>query len=500
MLKKPSQPDLRSDAPEKMDELRTKISVLQQQARALGLPVVVVFEGFDAAGKGEMIAGLIESLDPRGFKVHTVRAATPTERRYPWWARFRQMTPAEGQISILDRSWYRDVTTAQREDGLSTGEIDARYGEVIDFEGKLATSGALVVKFFLYISEKEQKRRFAKLESDHDTSWRVKKSDWKQNKRYKQVYRIFDDMIARTDSALAPWHVIDSTDRKYAIRRVYDVLLSSLEPALSQRRMRAEKRIQPACEFMPYVKSVKPKAIQLLRDVDLSVTLDERERTYKEQLKRAQRRLSELHNRLYLRKVPMVIGFEGWDAAGKGGSILRLTEALDPRGYEVCPTSAPDATEKAHHYLWRFWNHIPKDGHIAIFDRTWYGRVMVERVEGFTPEADWARAYDEINQFEKALVRWGAIVIKFWLQIDQDEQLKRFTDRQNTPEKQYKITDEDWRNREKWPKYEVAVDEMLQKTNTADAPWVIVESVDKRYGRLKVLNAVIDVIEECLYR
>ncbi len=500
MLKKPSQADIRREVSEKMDDLRTKMSVLQQQARALGLPVVVVFEGFDAAGKGEMISGLIESLDPRGFKVHTVRAATDTERRYPWWARFRHMTPAEGQISILDRSWYRDATTAKDEDELPDSEIDARFEEIIDFEGKLATSGALVVKFFLYIGEKEQKKRFEKLEADHDTAWRVNKSDWKQNKRYKQVYRTFDDMIQRTDSEFAPWHVIDSTDRKYAIRRVYDILQGLLEPALERRRLQVEKKIQPAYQFVPYVEPVKPSPIKLLADVDLTVALDERERTYREQLKKAQRRLSELHNRLYLHKVPMVLGFEGWDAAGKGGSILRLTEALDPRGYEVCPTSAPDATEKAHHYLWRFWNHIPKDGHIAIFDRTWYGRVMVERVEGFTPEADWARAYDEINQFEKSLARWGAIVMKFWLQIDQDEQLKRFNDRQNTPEKQYKITDEDWRNREKWPKYEVAVNEMLQKTNTKDAPWVIVESVDKHYGRLKVLNSVIDAMEERLQR
>ena len=163
------------------------------------------------------------------------------------------------------------------------------------------------------------------------------------------------------------------------------------------------------------------------------------------------------------------------------------------------PHRQPGTThEKARHYLWRFWTRLPKTGHIAIFDRTWYGRVMVERLEGFCSTNDWQRAYNEINEFEKELSQWGAVIIKFWVQIDKDTQLERFTERQNTPEKQWKITDEDWRNRDKWDQYEDAVNEMLQKTSTEYAPWHILESVDKKYARIKALKIVIEELEKAL--
>ena len=211
-----------------------------------------------------------------------------------------------------------------------------------------------------------------------------------------------------------------------------------------------------------------------------------------------QNRLSHLHNQLYKKKIPVVIVYEGWDAAGKGGNIKRLTAALDPRGYEVIPIASPKPFEKDRHFLWRFWTRLPKTGHIAIFDRSWYGRVMVERLEGFCSENDWQRAYNEINEFEKELADWGAVVIKFWVQIDKDTQLARFTERQNTPGKQWKITDEDWRNREKWDLYEGAVDEMLHKTSTTYPPWYILESTDKRYARIKALKIVIEQLEKAL--
>ena len=219
---------------------------------------------------------------------------------------------------------------------------------------------------------------------------------------------------------------------------------------------------------------------------------------YQKELKKLQSRLGELHNRLYRKRVQVILTYEGWDAAGKGGNIKRITEALDPRGFEVHPIASPEPHEKARHYLWRFWTRLPKNGHIAIFDRTWYGRVMVERLEGFCSENDWRRAYNEINEFEKELSDWGAVIVKFWVQIDKDTQLARFNDRQNNPEKRWKITDEDWRNREKWDQYEVAVDEMLQKTSTTYAPWHILESVDKKYARLKALRIVIEELEKAM--
>ena len=233
-----------------------------------------------------------------------------------------------------------------------------------------------------------------------------------------------------------------------------------------------------------------------LPDIPLDKTMEEEE--YQKKLKKYRKRLAELHNELYRKKVPVVIAYEGWDAAGKGGNIKRLASALDPRGYEVLPIASPTPDELHRQYLWRFWTRLPKTGHIAIFDRSWYGRVMVERLEGFCSENDWKRAYDEINEFEQELTDAGMVVLKFWVQIDSDTQLARFTERQNTPEKQWKITDEDWRNREKWDAYQVAIDEMLVKTNTQNAPWHVLESVDKRYARIKAMRLVIQAIEKAL--
>ena len=231
-----------------------------------------------------------------------------------------------------------------------------------------------------------------------------------------------------------------------------------------------------------------------LSGVDLSKSLEREE--YKERLNKLQKKLSMLHNELYRLRIPVVLGFEGWDAGGKGGAIKRLTSHLDPRGYAVHPTAAPNDYEKVHHYLWRFWKDMPKAGHVAIFDRTWYGRVMVERIEGFCSEANWKRAYQEINEMEAHIAHSGAIIIKFWLHIDKDEQERRFKERQTTPGKEWKITDEDWRNREKWDQYEVAVNEMLLRTSTTYAPWVIVEGNSKYYARVKVLETVVDAIEK----
>lgn len=248
---------------------------------------------------------------------------------------------------------------------------------------------------------------------------------------------------------------------------------------------------------VPILQNVFPLVkMPKLSEVELDKEISEEE--YKRELRHLQKKLNALHYRLYRKKIPVVIAYEGWDAAGKGGNIKRIAGALDPRGYEVHPIASPEPHEKARHYLWRFWTRLPKTGHIAIFDRTWYGRVMVERLEGFCSTNDWQRAYNEINEFEKELSQWGAVIIKFWVQIDKDTQLERFTERQNTPEKQWKITDEDWRNRDKWDQYEDAVNEMLQKTSTEYAPWHILESVDKKYARIKALKIVIAELEKAL--
>ena len=307
-----------------------------------------------------------------------------------------------------------------------------------------------------------------------------------QNKHYEKCGLVFDRYLEDTHAPSAPWYVIDAKSKKWAELQALDILTQGIEIALQNQSL-AVPLLQ---NVFPLVKMPK------LAEVALDQSMEDKE--YKGELKTLQFQLQELHNRLYRMKVPVVILFEGWDAAGKGGNIKRITEALDPRGFEVHPIASPEPHEKARHYLWRFWTRLPKTGHIAIFDRSWYGRVMVERLEGFCSENDWKRAYNEMNEFEKELHDWGAVIIKFWVQIDKDTQLARFEERRDTPEKRWKITDEDWRNRQKWDQYEVAVDEMIEKTSTSYAPWHILESVDKKYARIKALKIVIEEIQKAL--
>ena len=251
----------------------------------------------------------------------------------------------------------------------------------------------------------------------------------------------------------APWTIIEATDKNYAAMKILKSVTSRLEQAINDKA--ARKAMKSPKKDIVDKQSESRYQSGVLSGVDLSKSLTKEE--YKTQIDKLQKRLEILHSEIYRLRIPVVLGFEGWDAGGKGGSIKRLTSHLDPRGYQVNPTAAPNDIEKKHHYLWRFWNRVPKAGHIAIFDRTWYGRVMVERIEGFCSEADWKRAYQEINEMEAHMANAGAVVLKFWLHIDKDEQERRFNDRMKNPEKQWKITDEDWRNREKWDQYEDAV-------------------------------------------
>ncbi|MDD3412176.1 MAG: phosphate--AMP phosphotransferase, partial [Eubacteriales bacterium] len=431
-------------------------------------------------------------LDPRGYKVYPIQRATDAERRYPRMRRYWKRMPAQGNISLFCSSWYRDVSHACFEEKGVRKHLGERYNDIVEMESQLVCDGTVIIKFFLHIPRKEQKRRLKALESKKSTRWRVTREDWAQNEHYEEYLQLFDSMIARTHFDGAVWHVLRSDNKKRCVSQVYEVVIDAFEKALADRAAGLRKWDTP---FLPHVESMRALPFPQLYTFEPDQALTE---NYKEALDKAQKRLSKLHSELYRRQIPVVLCFEGWDAAGKGGAIRRLTSALDARGFEVVPIASPTPLEKSHHHLWRFWTSLPKDGHIAIYDRTWYGRVMVERIEGFCTENQWKRAYEEMNRFERSLTRHGAIVRKFWLQIDNQEQLKRFSERQNTPEKQWKITDEDWRNREKWPQYEEAVNDMLQKTNTADAPWVVVEANNKQYARLKVLRTVIEAIEERL--
>ena len=322
-----------------------------------------------------------------------------------------------------------------------------------------------------------------------------------------------EEMLFKTDTDYAPWTIIESMDRRFATVKIYTTVIKAMADQIEKVKRQNEKKAaeKAAAAAAPEKAAtadvideiakeadaeMKELQVSILSKADLSLAYTREE--YKEKLDKLQAKIEKLHGELYRRRIPVVLGFEGWDAGGKGGAIKRLTAKMDPRGYVVNPTASPNDIEKAHHYLWRFWRAMPKDGHVAIFDRTWYGRVMVERIEGFCTEAEWKRAYKEINDMERDLTDAGAIVIKFWMHIDKDEQERRFKERQENPEKQWKITDEDWRNREKWDQYEDAVNEMLMRTSTDYAPWVVVEGNSKYYARVKVLKTVVDAIEERL--
>ena len=464
-------------------ELRARLIATQQLLREKKLPVLVLIEGWAAAGKGSLIKEIISEIDPRFYNVVSPAVIPESESRYPFLYPYASAIPENGKLIFLDSGWMENVVRKQLRLEISKEEYKRRIRAVNEFERQLRDGGYLVLKIFLHIDKEEQFERLSALSESADTEWRVTPDDLWQHREYKQFLKAYDDFMEKTDETVK-WHILDGTKKKAAVRDAMKLLVEKIDKALEKGRYTGE----PFEEEFPLLKMPK------LSEVDLSPTIEEEE--YKKELKRLQKRLSELHNVIYRKKIPVILCYEGWDAAGKGGNIRRVAYPLDPRGFDVHPIASPEPHELNRQYLWRFWTRLPRTGHLCIFDRTWYGRVMVERLEGFCSEKDWKRAYNEINEFERQLTDWGAVLLKFWIHIDQDTQLARFNERQNTPEKQWKITEEDWRNREKWPQYETAVDEMLQKTSTENAPWFIIESNDKHYARIKALRIIVEALEK----
>ncbi len=475
---------------EAMETLGSKLAVLQLKVRDLKIPVMIVCEGFSAAGKGTLISKVLYPLDPRYFNVYTMNKVNEDAVMRPYLWKYWTRTPARGRITIIDKSWHRSILPENISAlQLKENEIKYFYEDVNLFEKQLTDDGTVIIKLFLHITKEEQKKRLKELEKTSTTKWRVNKYDIKQNEQYGIYQKYYDEMIEKTDNENAEWNIINAEDKKSATISAFTIIIEKLEAAIAH---------YEAKEKVDMVK-VKPEyyaKYDVLSKCDVNKDIEQKE--YKNKLNAYQKRISELGYELYLKRKSVVIVYEGWDAAGKGGNIKRLTEELDPRGYEVVPVAAPTSEELAHHYLWRFWNKMPKDGHMTIFDRSWYGRVMVERLEGFCSKEEWNRAYKEINNMEFNLANHGTIVLKFWLHIDQDEQLARFKSRQEDPLKQYKITAEDWRNREKWDDYEIVVNEMIYKTNKPYAPWHIIEANSKKYARIKVLEYVIQELEKNL--
>ncbi|MGD9888018.1 MAG: polyphosphate:AMP phosphotransferase [Halothiobacillaceae bacterium] len=478
----------KEDYKKELPELRSRLLEAQRALLAAGISVLIIIEGMDGSGRAQVVNKLHEWLDPRGIQTHTFWKPSDEERERPaYWRYWREM-PAAGEIAIFLGGWYRDILTDAIGGNIKENNLDARLTPVNDIEHLLAYDRTLILKFWYHLTEKAQEERLKIEKSTPDDRY----SSTKEALKGRASLTLWAERILRnTDMAHAPWFLIEAEDTRYRDLTTGYSLLAACEKRLLEQKNQRSTQLPPHEPALPHASSAR---VTLLDHVDLHARIDKAE--YDDAIQKRQAELRELTWKAYALGISTYLVFEGWDAAGKGGTIRRLTAGMDARLYRVIPYGAPSSHELQHHYLWRFWRQVPRAGRIAIFDRSWYGRVLVERVENLCPPAEWQRAYHEINDFEKQLVNGKNLLLKFWLHISPEEQLRRFEDRQNTPWKNYKITPDDWRNREKRPEYELAVNELLLRNNTEYARWHVVANEDKNYGRLQVLNTVCDALKE----
>lgn len=469
-----------------LPELRQDLLAVQYELlEKARFPVLLLVNGLDASGRGETVNALKEWMDPRHIRVHALVEPSEEERAHPEAWRFWRALPPKGRIGIFFGNWYTLPLLGRVRGEIGAADLDQRLDEILRFERMLADEGALILKFWFHLPRKQQKKRLEKLEADPATRWRVTKRDWEHYRLYHRFRDVAERSLRQTSTAHAPWIVVEGTDRYYRNLSVGKTVLGALRHRLG------DSGVPPVAAEPPLPERIDKRNV--IARLDLTRKLDKAK--YEKQLAEHQGRLARLTRKKRFRDHSLIAVFEGMDAAGKGGAIRRVANALDIRLYDIHPIAAPTDEERAQPYLWRFWRHVPACGRIAIFDRSWYGRVLVERVENFCSEHDWMRAYTEINDFEEQLVRAGAVVVKFWLQISPDEQLRRFKERETIAHKRFKITPEDWRNREKLPFYERAVLDMVDRTSTEIAPWQLVSAEDKRHARIEVLRTLCDRIE-----
>lgn len=551
-----NQPDIDKDTyKETHDALIERLVTLQQKARLQGVGLVVLFEGWNGAGKGSRISDLMFNLDARATSVHVTGDFDVNEARafsdaghnvtgyWPFMQQFWQALGPRGAITFYDRGWYSvaaERAMCRAFGGLNPKRKEGKKGTVRgdqlaarkeagvclasirEFERGLVDDGYEVVKFFIHVSAEGQRERLERLAADPTTAWRVDKKRLERIGNYEYAYSIYDLMLEGSNFAFVPWTLVNGEDKRRANIVIAQTLVRALESALTRKEAANSVKVASAVDSANAMDASTPADASAFADgaakqpprfaapatsrfhliddaptlasVDHSLSLSPEE--YKDELKSLRKRLFRLENNMYQARIPLMVMYEGWDAAGKGGNIKRVAQSLDARAYTIFPSPAPTAPELAHPHLWRYWTRLPKAGHVGIYDRSWYGRVLVERVEGYASPERLTQAYDEINAFEKDLVDWGAILLKFWVEVSPDEQLRRFEERQSNPAKQWKITDDDWRNREKYPQYKEAIEDMFRLTSTSFAPWIILESDDKRYARVKALRTIVAALED----
>ena len=470
-------------------ELRTALLDAQLDLRQSGkFPVIIMIGGVDGAGKGETVKILNEWMDTRFIETNAMGAPMEEETAHPPMWRFWRVLPPKGKIGIFFGSWYTQPIVNRVFGKIKASDLDQATERIIRFEKMLSDEGALILKYWLHLSKDAQKKRLERLEKDPETRWRVTDIEWAHFKLYDKFRKVSERALLHTSTAEAPWTIVEGADPRYRHLTIGKSILSAIRTRLDNGTPAAAPKLAP---MLPPVDGKL-----LIASLDFSQKTTRKE--YEEKLDKYQRKLNLLVRSPKFKRISAILVFEGSDAAGKGGSIRRVTGALDPRSYRIIPIAAPTEEERAQPYLWRFWRHIPRNNNFTIFDRSWYGRVLVEKVEGFCKDADWMRAYGEINDFEEQVAQGGAVFIKFWLSISKEEQLRRFKEREATSFKHFKITEEDWRNRKKWAKYELAVSEMIDRTSTDIAPWTVVEANNKYYARLKIIKEICSRIEAAM--
>lgn len=531
------------DIEDLIKECSDELGILQREAYELDLPAIIVFEGWYDVFIGELINRQLLPLDSRGFDFYYTDMPTSEENEKPFIVRFSQKIPPKGKIAVFDRSWYmrgliehllnesdifgcsclteltgkthlQDVLTeTAKKNVIRTDQFKILINTINGFEKSLTDNGTFIIK--IYFGARKEKRMKSRkmwnnvLPYDIDTR--------STEKIYKKDINVLKEMLEQTNKENAPWdlYFVDN-DMDIATFRTMKIIIDRLkaaiftikskqaeaEPATENLKADPDKGTEKKAEEETASKKeneteVPPVVMSFtdhLSTADLTKSYSKKE--YKEKIKNYQEKMALAHHSLHLKRKSMILIFEGWDAAGKGGGIKRIVQSMNPRNYRVIPIGPPTDVDKKYHYLWRFLNGIPACGKTSIYDRSWYGRVMVERIEGFNTEEEWKRAYQEISDFEKTLTNSGIIVIKFWLHISKEKQYERFAARSINPLKQWKLTDEDWRNRGKWDQYYEAVNEMIDKTSNEKAPWVVVEANDKYYARIKILKTIVKRVED----
>lgn len=488
-----------------LPELRAELLQMQFALSKTKHPVIILITGVDGAGRGDVVNALNEWLDPRGLETISFERLTDEERERPEFWRYWRRLPERGRIGVFFGGWYVDPIKEFAYGESNQADLDDALALNERFESMLVADGAIILKFWLHLSRADQLKRLKKMEKDPNSMRRVSERDWKHVELYGQFLQAAERTIRLTDTGDAPWYLIESKDKRYRDLTIGQTLLDMLRKHLFQTPVEENLALPPPEtkqqlitkeDLLPSDHDLSKARLTILDQIDFNLHINERD--YRKQLEIWQARLNRLAWAANEKRISSVVVFEGPDAAGKGGAIRRITQALDARLYRVISTAAPTDEERAHHYLWRFWRHIPHAGTFTLYDRSWYGRVLVERVEKFASEGEWRRAYWEINDFEEMLVNHGTLVAKYWVHISKEEQLNRFKEREQIAYKRHKITDEDWRNREKWDDYSHAVNDMIARTSTNYAPWTLISGDDKKFARIEILKTLCHALEKML--